>query len=68
VKSLSFDDFSSIKSIGVANGDTTTKNNNKSLKIKDDTQKGRILAGMQCPGSKNTWDVKSLISFHLGTY
>ncbi len=65
--SLNFDDFFLYKkSKGVGNGDTMTKNNNQSLKIKDGhkvPEKGTILAGMQCPGTKNTWDVKYINQF-----
>ena len=43
-----------------------TKNNNQSLKIKGGykvPKKQRTLAGMQRPGTKNTWDVKSVDQF-----
>ncbi len=38
--------FSSIKTIGVANGDTMTKNNNQSLKMKD---------GHEVPKKREYW-------------
>ncbi len=52
--------------VDVANGDTMTKNNNQSLKIKDGhevTEKENI--GWDAMSrDKNTWDVKSIDQFY----